>query len=57
MVPELQDIFWRVVGGAIKVLYYLVIASVALFIFALVGYFLTVVLPWFLKVVVPIAWP
>ena len=57
VVPELQDIFWRVVGGAIKVLYYLVIASVALFIFALVGYFLTVVLPWFLKVVVPIAWP
>jgi len=57
VVPELQDAFWRVVGGAIKVIYYLVIAYVALFIFALVGYFLTTVLPWFLKVVVPIAWP
>jgi hypothetical protein len=57
VVPELQDIFWRVVGGAIKGLYYLVIAYVALSIFALVGYFLTVVLPWFLRVVVPMAWP
>ena len=55
--PELQDIFWRVVGGAIKVIYYLVIAYFALLAFALVGYFLTVVLPWFLRVVVPIAWP
>ena len=57
VVPELQDVVWRVVGGAIKVLYYLVIAYVVLFIFALVGYLLTAVLPWFLKVVVPMAWP
>ena len=57
MVPELQDVVWRVVGGAIKVIYYLVIAYFALLAFALVGYFLTVVLPWFLKVVVPMAWP
>ena len=57
MVPELQDAFWRVVGGAIKVIYYLVIAYAALFIFALVGCFLTTVLPWFLRVVVPIEWP
>lgn len=49
VVPQLQDIFWRVVGGAIKLIYYLVIAYVALFIFAVVGYFLTVVLPLLLR--------
>jgi len=40
---------------AIQVAHFVVIAYVALFIFALVGYFLTVVLPWFLRVVVPMA--
>ena len=41
-------------GGAIQAVR-VVIAHVALFIFALVGYFLTVVLPWFLRVIVPMA--
>ena len=48
---------WPRAGGAIPVVRFLVIAHVALFIFALVGCFLTVVLPWFLKVIVPMAWP
>jgi len=44
----LPGVLW---GGAIQAVR-VVIACLALFIFALVGYFLTVMLPWFLKVVV-----
>lgn len=43
-----------VAGGAMQVVRFLVIAYVALLIFALAGYFLTTVLPWFVKVIVPI---
>ena len=42
-------------SGAIRVVRLVVIAYVALFIFALVGYLLTTVLPWFLRVVAPMA--
>jgi hypothetical protein len=56
-VEEPQGTGWRLVGGVIQTVRFVVIAYVALFVFALAGWMATVGVPWFLKVVVPIAWP
>jgi hypothetical protein len=56
-VEEPHGIGWRLVGGVIQTVRFVVIAYVALFVFALAGWMATVGVPWFLKVVVPIAWP
>jgi hypothetical protein len=50
-----QALGWRLVGGAIQVLFYLVIAYLVLIAVGIVWWFLDAGLPWFLKVVVPMA--